>query len=186
MDRLEGTLPEKPDEKAPSEKKGMAAGSAGRRAIKLREWFGLFFSAFILIGGILWPPLGFAAPLLILIAIVSNVRSKRWFCAKACPRAAFLSGFMSKFSRYRPTPDQLKSDSARTFLCGALVFCALGQTFKLWRNPVELASFFWLVCLLSFAVAAILAVAYKPRTWCALCPLGTLQDKMRKKTGAKK
>jgi len=46
------------------------------------------------------------------------------------------------------------------------------------QNPGSIGhwgSVFWLMCLVTTAIALVLAVIYRPRAWCAICPVGTLQ-----------
>ncbi len=141
----------------------------------------LLFSLGILIGSLFWPPLGFAVPVIVLAALISNAFSPRWFCAKACPRAHILGGFLPRLSRYRPTPKLIYSNGLRKGVCGFMLFCSIGQTSRLWGAPDSLALFFTLVCAISLALAIPLGILYKPRSWCALCPVGTLQETLRRK-----
>jgi polyferredoxin len=51
------------------------------------------------------------------------------------------------------------------------------MTYRLAQNPGNLSHWglhFWQMCLLTTAVAMILGVRYRPRSWCAICPVGTV------------
>jgi len=36
------------------------------------------------------------------------------------------------------------------------------------------------ICLITTIIAIILALIFKPRSWCAICPMGTLQEQIGK------
>ena len=151
------------------------------RPIPHKSWAALFFSLAIVIGSFFWPLLGLSVPLLLLAAVISNFVKPRWFCAKACPRAHTLGGFLPSLSRYRALPAFLYSGAVRTMLCAFVLVCAVGQTSRLRSNIPALGLFFWAVCVITLAAAVALGIFYKPRAWCALCPVGTLQDTLRRK-----
>jgi polyferredoxin len=61
-------------------------------------------------------------------------------------------------------------------LCGVMIFCLVGL---LSRNHSDLQSIgrvFWWIYMVALSLGILLGLAYKPRAWCAVCPLGTLQD----------
>ncbi|TFG84862.1 MAG: 4Fe-4S binding protein [Spirochaetales bacterium] len=35
---------------------------------------------------------------------------------------------------------------------------------------------FWAIYLVAVGISAVAGLVYKPRAWCAFCPMGTLQD----------
>lgn len=150
-------------------------------SLKFHHLAALSFTLAILIGSFFWSALGLTVPLLVLAATVSNFFKPRWFCAKACPRAYILAGFLPRISRYREVPKVLYSGAIRKILCGFMMFCAIGQTVRLWPDYQKLGLFFSLVCALTLGMAVIAGILYKPRAWCAFCPIGTLQDTLRGK-----
>lgn len=149
------------------------------RPIPLKAWIALGFSMGVIVAGWFLPVLGLAVPALLVLAIVSNFFRSRWFCAQACPRAGILSHFVARISRYRSLPRFLYSDPVRTAGCAFLMVCAVGQTMRLWPQVEAIGWFFWIVCLLTLALAVILGILFKPRSWCALCPVATLQSTLK-------
>lgn len=149
--------------------------------IGIAGWISLAVSLTVIVGGFFFPILGLFVPLLLIFAVITNFFRNRWFCGKACPRAYILGGFLPGISRYKNLPRFLYSDGLRSVLCGFLLICAVGQTSRLFHNLQALGWFFWFVCAGTFAFALILGLAYKPRAWCALCPVGTLQQTLRRK-----
>lgn len=141
------------------------------------------FIAVILAGGFFVPYAGLAAPLLIAVAVIANFRSSRWFCARACPRGIVLGGLGPGLSRFRKMPGALYSDGARKGACAFMVACAVGQTLRLLPRFDAIGRFFWLICAISFVLSILMAILYKPRSWCAVCPVGTLQSTLRRGGG---
>lgn len=154
---------------------------AARRPIPVKTWWFLAAALLVMIGGWFIPILGLAVPVIMVLALVTKFIRPRWFCAKACPRAAVLSHLGPRVSRYRKVPAWLYSDGMRQAGCAFLLVCFVGQTLRLASNFEVLGRFFWAVCVVTFALSLLLAVLYKPRAWCAVCPLGTLQTMTGKK-----
>jgi polyferredoxin len=147
-----------------------------RRPIPWTAWASLALSAGVVAGGFFFPVLGLAVPVLLLVALAGTFLRKRWFCGQACPRGSILSHFLGRWSAYCPMPAFLRSDGVRMAGCAFLLVCAVGQTMRLWPRWEALGWFFWLVCVGTLGLAATLALVFKPRAWCAVCPLGTLQQ----------
>ena len=54
-------------------------------------------------------------------------------------------------------------------------------SFRIGQNPFDakyIGLVFWQMCMVTSFIGVVLAVMYKPRTWCAFCPMGTIEDKM--------
>jgi uncharacterized membrane protein HdeD (DUF308 family) len=65
--------------------------------------------------------------------------------------------------------------------CGLLMITSIGQMVRYWRNWEALGWFFWGVCVGTLTVAVAVGLLYKPRAWCAACPVGTLQHTLTPK-----
>jgi hypothetical protein len=151
------------------------------RKIPFSAWISLAVSLGVIVGGFFFPLLGLFVPLLLVIAVVTNIRRERWFCGNACPRGKVLSGFLPQFSRYADMPAFLYAPRTRKMICAFLMFCAIGQSLRRWTYLSALGWFFWLVCIITLVIAFVMAFVYKPRSWCAVCPMGTLQQTMKGK-----
>ena len=147
----------------------------------MRKYLALGFTVAIIALSLRWPLVGLAVPALVLLAVISNAFKPNWFCSNACPRARTLGGFFRRVSRNRPTPKSLYTPQMQTVLCGALLFCSISQISRYWRDLPKLGLFFWSVCVISLVFAIAFALLYRPRSWYALCPVGTLQHSFRRK-----
>lgn len=45
---------------------------------------------------------------------------------------------------------------------------------------IAVGAIFVSICLITTIIAIILALAFKSRGWCAICPMGTIQDQIGK------
>jgi polyferredoxin len=146
----------------------------------MTKYLALAFTIAVIGLSLLWPVVGLAVPALVILAVVTNAFKHNWFCSNACPRAKILGGFFRRISRNRPTPPSLYTGQMRMVLCGALLFCSISQVSRYWKDLPRLGLFFWAVCVVSLAFAIVFALLYRPRSWCALCPVGTLQRSFRR------
>ncbi len=130
----------------------------------------------ILIAGFFVPEVGLAVPFILMVAVAGSFRRRRWFCSEACPRAALLEFATTKISRRRPIAAAFRSPSLRTLMVVFLILCSAGQTVRLWPDLAALGRFFWLVCAVTAIISLSMGYLWKPRAWCAVCPVGALQD----------
>ena len=130
----------------------------------------------IVIGGLFVPVLGYLVVAMMAFLLVLSIFKGRYWCWHLCPRGAFLDLGMSKFSPNRPMPRLFTRQAFRWLVvAGFMAFLAYriiqsGGTF------IAIGSVFVGMCILTTVIAMILAVILRHRTWCAICPMGTLQE----------
>lgn len=121
-----------------------------------------------------FPLLGFIVPVAMLSGMLGGIIRGRYVCGNLCPRGSFFDTFFAKFGPQRPIPQKLFAMPFRgLILVGLMGF----MTFRLAQNPGSIEHWglvFWQMCLLTTAAAMVLGVLYRPRTWCAICPVGTI------------
>jgi polyferredoxin len=128
----------------------------------------------VMISGWFFPYLG----LLMLICMVASFafahKVGRYWCGWMCPRGSFFDYIMGRVSRNRSAPAWMRSTGFRV---GALVFLMGLMTMQLtfaWPDPQAIGRVFILLLTVTTVVGIGLALAYKPRTWCSVCPMGTM------------
>lgn len=136
----------------------------------------IIFVLTVAIGGFFYPLVGFAVPVVMLVAIVMPLVRPKSFCAYACPRGKALGLALKPFSRGKPIPASLRTPGIKRALCGFMMFCMIGSVARYLKMPQALGTFFWAVCAISLAAGVIVGLTYRPRAWCAMCPMGTLQE----------
>ncbi len=134
------------------------------------------FVFFIAIGGIFVPELGLALAGLMAAAIVMTLRKPRSFCSTLCPRGKALGYIMRGTTKRRTLPKFTLSVKFRRLLCGSMMFCVIGNLARSGGALPAVGLVFWVLCVLSLSAGLILGFFYKPRAWCAICPMDTLQD----------
>lgn len=144
------------------------------RKRKFVQWILAPITVIVIALGWKYPLLGFAVPIVMLTGIVGAFINGRYVCGHLCPRGAFFDRMISPLSPSRPIPSALRGRILRW----TLVVLLMGfMTYRILQNPGDLYHWgrvFWLMCVITTAAGVLLAVIH-PRTWCALCPIGTIQ-----------
>ncbi|WP_159446531.1 4Fe-4S binding protein [Carboxydocella sp. JDF658] len=133
------------------------------------QWF--LALGFIALNGVLFfvTPRAAYIPFFVLpLMIISVFFWSRAFCGWACPRAAFLERILSKVSLNKPVPKWMNY-----YWVSALVFIVLISrvTYVGFTRGLLAAGF--LLCLVP-TIGALVVGWYSPKSWCAICPTGTL------------
>ncbi len=121
-----------------------------------------------------FPLLGFVVPLAMLAGMGGGLLRGRYVCGNLCPRGSFFDTFFAKFGPRREIPEKLFAMPLRWLLMAGLMGF---MVFRLAQNPGSLDHWglvFWQMCLITTAVALVLGVLFRPRAWCAICPVGTV------------
>lgn len=122
-----------------------------------------------------FPLLGFIVPIVMVTAIAVSFFRGRFHCGNICPRGFFLDSFLYKFSPRKSIPPFFKNIY---FRIGVVIFMMGSMTFMISRDPGNIMHWgmvFWRMCFWTTMVGLLLGFIYRPRTWCAFCPMGTMQ-----------
>ena len=134
------------------------------------------------IGGLFYPLLGYLVIAMMATLLIMAIFKGRYWCWNLCPRGAFLDIVLSKISRNNPLPRIFSRQPFRWLVfflfMGFLVFRILRSGGSL----IAVGAVFVGMCILTTIISIILGVATKHRGWCAICPMGTLQEKIGKLT----
>ena len=135
-------------------------------------------TAFLLLLGAGWvyPLVGYFIPACMLLGIgLAAFRGRSW-CDWFCPRGSFEDALVARISRGRWIPEVLRRTPVRlgvlTLLMGLLAF----QIIRLWPDPWAIGGAFILLLTITTALGVVLGVLYQQRTWCYLCPIGTMSN----------
>lgn len=150
-----------------------AAAQYERRRSLLGWLVGGLFVLFVVAGWFV-PQLGFLVPLCMIGSIVPAFWLGRRWCGSWCPRGRFLGQWLAPLSRNRPIPRLLRSVPFRVAVLATLMTVFGIRLYQLWPTPVKVGGFFILFLTITTVVGVLLGLIYKPRTWCAFCPMGTL------------
>jgi polyferredoxin len=131
------------------------------------------------VGGYFVPELGLGVIALILFALLTNMRSSRSFCAGFCPNGRSLSVVFKRTSKHKKLPSFLASREFRRMLCALMMFCVISLLARSNGSLAAIGKVFWAIYLASIGISTIAGLLWKPRAWCAFCPMGTLQDTIK-------
>lgn len=122
-----------------------------------------------------YPALGYALPVVMVTGLMAGLLKGRYLCGNLCPRGAFLASALPGRTPKKSIPSVFFQLSLRwsifAFLMGFMIF-------RLWMGPLSFryaGLVFWQTCLITSVVAVVLALKYSARSWCAFCPMGTVQ-----------
>lgn len=122
-----------------------------------------------------YPLIGFIVPATMLLGLVGGLFRGRYVCGNLCPRGAFLDKIIAPISFKRKIPKFLKD----VYFRWTLFILLMGlMTYRILLNPTSIShwgSVFVLMCFVTTIVAIVFGVILRARTWCAFCPMGTMQ-----------
>jgi len=110
-----------------------------------------------------------------LLGIIGGFLRGRYVCGNLCPRGAFLDKIIAPISFKRKIPKVLTNIYFRWTL---FVLLMGFMTYRLLLAPTNIhhwGNVFILMCFITTLIAFVLGVLLKARTWCAFCPMGTMQ-----------
>lgn len=126
------------------------------------------------IAGIFVPAVGVVAIICMLAPVIMSFFKGRYWCGNFCPRGSMNDMLVSKISRRLRIPELLKRKWFKLlFLCLLLGGFAI-QIFVAWGNINAVGMVFVRMIIITTVLTIILGTIYNQRTWCTICPMGTL------------
>lgn len=143
--------------------------------------YGWIFTLLVALGGLWYPRLGlFVIPIMISLATMAFFKGRYW-CGNFCPHGSFFDSFLNSLSKNKNIPEFFKSNITISLVFLFFSF-NLGRKFlrvsniwgtiKFWD---KLGFIFVASYLMVVIVGGILSIFISQRTWCNICPMGTLQ-----------
>lgn len=139
-----------------------------KKRATLQYVMGLGFIALNIVLFFIWPKIAYIPLILIPLMILSAFFWSRGFCGWVCPRAAFMERYFKYLSFNKNTPMWMN-----LWWVSILVFVVLiGRVSYVGFSKGLLAAGF-LLCVVP-TIGALLFGWYSPKSWCAICPTGTI------------
>lgn len=155
-------------------RKALAAQVHKRRRIKQL----IFGTAFLLLLGAGWhyPLIGYFIPACMLLGVgLAAFRGRSW-CNWLCPRGSFEDALVTRISPQRRIPEVFRRTPLRLGVMTLLMGLLTLQIIRLWPDPWAIGGAFILLLTITTALGVVLGVIYQQRTWCYLCPIGTMSN----------
>lgn len=118
--------------------------------------------------------IGLVALLCFIAPIITSLFKGRIWCGRFCPRGSFFDKFLNDFSTKRKTPKMLKSTPFRIFVV-ILTFSYF--SYEMFNANFDLYSIGIMLCkfmVMTTVIAIILSLFYNERSWCNICPVGSI------------
>ncbi len=157
------------------------ASSSNKKLFELiRKWAWLFL-VLVAIGGIWFPKLGLLMiPVMLTLVVMGFLKGKYW-CGHFCPHASLFDFIIKPISFNNKIPPLFKSNIAKgiMFIWFMVMFSSrLTKVFQIFGTVSfidKLGYVFVMNYLMVTIIGTLLAVFISPRTWCSICPMGTMQ-----------
>lgn len=140
----------------------------------------------ILIGGLFYPVIGYLVVAMMAFFLVLSIFKGRYWCWNLCPRGAFLDIVLSKISLKNKTPKIFTKEWFRWTVFGLLMAFLIYRIISTGGHLIAIGTVFVTMCIITTIISIILGVPTKPRSWCTICPMGNLQEKIGKISKYKK
>ncbi len=151
------------------------------RSFTLISRFGWILTILIGIGGQFIPAFGLLVPFIMIALISLSLFKGKYWCGNFCPHGSFFDNLIQPISRNTKIPAVF---SSRFFIAAILLFFMYNITNRFIRiyglmGTTEfyerLGFIFANIYLIVLLLGGFLAVIISPRTWCKICPMGTMQ-----------
>lgn len=146
------------------------------RSRKLKQYLmGAFF--LILLGfGWFYSMIGYFIPLCMIAGIgIASWKGRTW-CNWVCPRGSFSDSYMKTISPERKIPELFRSLPLRVGVIIFLMSMLTYQVVRLWPDPYAIGRLFMTLLSITTGIGIILAIMIHQRTWCYICPIGTISS----------
>lgn len=140
------------------------------------QWFLVPIVIITIALGWKYPFLGFAVPVVMLTGMIGGLWQGRYVCGNLCPRGSFFDRIIFAISLHRKIPLFVRKMPLRWMLFAAMMAFII---FRISQNVTDWKHWgytFWLMCVITTGISIILGILLHPRTWCAFCTMGTIQN----------
>ena len=140
----------------------------------------IWFLPVVVIGGLFYPVLGYIVVGMMAFFITLSFFKARYWCWHLCPRGAFLDIVISPVSAHRSVPKIFAKSWFRWSVFALLMAFVIYRISQTGGDLVAVGGVFVSMCLITTIISIILGIITRQRGWCAICPMGTLQEHIGK------
>lgn len=146
------------------------------------QLFMTLFLPFVIIGGYFYPLIGFTIVAMIMLFMTLANKRGRMYCGWLCPMGAFHERFLSEISLHKTISPMFRTTWFRWFVFITMMGFMTCRLTLAWGDAEAIGSVFQMMWTVSMTLAIALGVYFKARTWCVICPMGSLQGIFSKNT----
>ena len=145
--------------------------------LKITPYLG-FLVVIVSIGGLWYPILGYFMFLVMGTLFITSIFRGRWFCGNLCARGSYLDYGIINISKKRKNPKILSSMWVRLpvfTLLMVLMTYRISVTFAAHNTFELIGTILVSMCLVTTIIGTMLGGYFNTRSWCIVCPMGTMQ-----------
>ncbi|MBI4633490.1 MAG: 4Fe-4S binding protein [Deltaproteobacteria bacterium] len=147
--------------------------AAIKRRARRQRWL-WWILPFMMIAGWRYPVLGYFIPFCMVAGLgIAIFRGRSW-CDWLCPRGSFWDVVLSRVSMKKKIPAILRNSVFRIMVLVFLLVVLATQLPRFWPNINGMGLVFVTMLTATTVVGIILGIVFHPRSWCAICPIGTM------------
>lgn len=136
--------------------------------------------------GVIYPVVGIAAIICMLAPVVVAFFRGRLWCGTFCPRGSFNDVFLSKISLKHKVPQFMKAKWFKLLFLAILMSAFTIQLTLAWGSLAAVGAVFVRMIIITTVLTIVLGTIYPHRTWCTICPMGTMAYYVAKLESSKK
>ncbi|MBP7216530.1 MAG: 4Fe-4S binding protein [Candidatus Omnitrophica bacterium] len=141
---------------------------------RLRQYGMAFVFVLILIFGWQFPFLGYFIPACMLLGFGMGLMRKRKWCDWYCPRGSFYDALARPLSPQKKIPALFKNIPFRLGALALLMIIMIVNLIMRWPHADQIGFFFIIMLTVTTTLGVILAIIFHQRSWCMICPIGTI------------
>ncbi len=136
----------------------------------------------VLIGGYFYPYLGFIVVAMICLFLIIAPFKGRFFCGWLCPMGAYYERVLSFLSFKKKVPSIFRKKWFRWLVFAIMMSLLTLKLINAGTDPEKIANAFRFMWIVSGSIATVIGILIMPRLWCRICPMGTIQGVISKKS----
>lgn len=129
----------------------------------------------VIIGGFFWPYLGYIAIALMLIMFVSAPFRGRYYCGWICAMGAFHEQILARVSLHKKMLPVFKKSWFKWTIFTLMMGLLTSRLFLSGGDSKAIGATFVMMWTISTGLAVAVGLIWKPRSWCAFCPMALFQ-----------
>ncbi|KNY27305.1 4Fe-4S binding protein [Pseudobacteroides cellulosolvens] len=141
----------------------------------VHKWAWTVLLTFCIVG-MFYPSIGIAAIVCMLAPVVVSVFKGRYWCGNFCPRGSFNDILVSKISKGIKVPRILKEKWFKLLFLVLLMSGFAIQIYFVWGSVISVGSVFVRMIIITTLLSIVLGTFFNHRTWCTICPMGTMAN----------
>ncbi|MGV1098565.1 4Fe-4S binding protein [Thiovibrio sp. JS02] len=136
----------------------------------------------VVIGGFFWPFFGYIAIVMMLFMLTLALFRGRYYCGWFCAMGAFHERVLSLVSRNREMLPLFKQAWFRWLVFVLMMGLLLSRLVLSGGDPARIGATFVMMWTIACSIAIFVGLLWKPRSWCAFCPMATFQGILSPRT----